>query len=104
VFYAFDLLGLDGQDLRARPLIERKRLLREIVPHTSSALLYASHVEGQGCEFYRLTCERDLEGIVAKRKQGAYGEGWYKIRNPRYSQYEGRRELFEKKHAAVQLG
>jgi bifunctional non-homologous end joining protein LigD len=100
VFYAFDLLGLDGQDLRARPLIERKRLLREIVPQQSSALLYASHIDGQGCEFYRLTCEQDLEGIVAKRKHGAYGEGWFKIRNPSYSQYEGRRQLFEKKRAA----
>ena len=100
MFYVFDLLGLDGQDLRARPLIERKRLLRAIVPLQSSALLYASHLDGQGCAFYRLTCERDLEGIVAKRKHGAYGEGWFKIRNPRYSQYEGRRELFEKKHAA----
>jgi bifunctional non-homologous end joining protein LigD len=100
VFYAFDLLGLDGQDLRPRPLIERKRLLRAIVPHQPSALLYASHVDGRGCEFYRLTCDRDLEGIVAKRKHGAYGEGWFKIRNPSYSQYEGRRELFEKKQAA----
>src|SRR3984885_10641616 len=75
VFYAFDLLGMDGQDLRARPLIERKQLLRELVPRQTSALLYASHIDGQGCEFYRLTCERDLEGIVAKRKHGAYGEG-----------------------------
>jgi bifunctional non-homologous end joining protein LigD len=100
VFYVFDLLGLDGEDLRARPLIERKRLLRSIIPEQPSALLYASHIETQGCEFYRLTCERDLEGIVAKRKQGAYGEGWFRIRNPRYSQYEGRRELFEKKRAA----
>lgn len=88
MFYAFDLLGLDGQDLRARPLIERKQMLRQIVPQKSSA------------RFYRLTCEQDLEGIVAKRKHGAYGEGWFKIRNPRYSQYEGRRELFEKKRAA----
>jgi bifunctional non-homologous end joining protein LigD len=100
VFYVFDLLGLDGRDLRATPLIERKQLLREIIPQQPSALLYASHVEGAGCEFYQLVCDRDMEGIVAKRKHGAYGEGWFKIRNPRYSQYEGRRELFEKKHAA----
>ncbi len=38
----------------------------------------------------------DLEGIVAKRRDGAYGEDWFKIRNPRYSQYEGRRELLER--------
>jgi hypothetical protein len=40
---------------------------------------------------------KDLEGIVDKLKHGRYGEGWFKIRNPRYSQYEGRRELFERK-------
>jgi hypothetical protein len=56
--------------------------------------------DGRGREFYRLTCERDLEGIVAKRMHGGYGEGWFKIRNPLYSQYEGRRELFEKRRAA----
>lgn len=104
VFYAFDLLSLAGRDLRAKPLIERKQMLREIVPQKSPSLLYASYIDGQGCEFYRLTCERDLEGIVAKRKHGSYGEGWFKIRNPRYSQYEGRRELFEKKRAAVAVG
>jgi len=38
---------------------------------------------------------------VAKLKYGAYGEGWFKIRNPQYSQYEGRRELFEKKRVAA---
>ena len=50
---------------------------------------------------FRLACEQDLEGIVAKFRDGAYGEGWYKIRNPGYSQYEGRRELFEKKRVAT---
>jgi bifunctional non-homologous end joining protein LigD len=99
VFYVFDLLWLDGQDLRARPLIERKRLLRSIIPEQPSVLLYASHIDRNGVEFFRLTCEQDLEGIVAKLKHGRYGEGWFKIRNPDYSQREGRRELFEKRHS-----
>jgi ATP-dependent DNA ligase len=64
-------------------------------------LLYASHIERTGKKFFRLTCERDLEGIVGKLRHGAYGEHWYKIRNPRYSQYQGRRELFEKRMAAA---
>jgi ATP-dependent DNA ligase len=66
-------------------------MLREIVPEQPSVLLYASHVERTGVEFFRLARDRDLEGIVAKHRDGAYREGWYKIRNPRYSQYEGRR-------------
>ena len=99
VFYVFDLLWLDGRDLRAQPLMERKRMLRRIVPEHSSVMLYAREVERTGVDFYRLACEQDLEGIVAKLKDGAYGEGWFKIRNPRYSEYEGRRELFERKRA-----
>src|SRR5690242_13378002 len=88
VFYVFDILWLAGEALRSRPLIERKRILRRIVPKPRSAMLYAGHVERTGIEFFRLACEHDLEGIVSKLKHGAYGEGWFKIRNPRYSQYE----------------
>jgi ATP-dependent DNA ligase len=79
-------------------------MLREIVPEQPSVLLYASHVERTGVEFFRLACGRDLEGVVAKHRHGSYGEGWFKIRNPRYSQYEGRRELFERKRSVVTAG
>ena len=99
VFYAFDVLWLDGKDLRPRPLLERKSALRSIIPEQPSVLLYADRVDQSGIDLFRLVCQRDLEGIVAKRKAGVYGEGWFKIRNPGYSQYEGRRELFEKRYA-----
>jgi len=46
-------------------------------------------------------CEQDLEGIVAKAKHAAYGQKWFKIRNAKYSQYEGRRGLFESRRQAV---
>jgi bifunctional non-homologous end joining protein LigD len=100
VFYVFDLLWLNGEDVRDRPLMERKSLLRSIVPEQPSILLYADHVEREGLEFFRLTCQRDLEGIVAKLKLGSYGQGWFKIRNPGYSQRERRREMLERKRAA----
>jgi ATP-dependent DNA ligase len=58
------------------------------------------NLNNYGTEFFRLACERDLEGIVAKLKHAGYGERWYKIRNPGYSQCEGRREMCEKKQAA----
>jgi hypothetical protein len=45
------------------------------------------------------TSEKLSRGIVAKLAHGTYGKRWYKIRNPDYSQYEGRRELFEKRSA-----
>jgi bifunctional non-homologous end joining protein LigD len=102
LLYVFDVLWLERKDLRSRPLLERKRILRSIVPEASSVLLCADHVERSGIDFFRLACERDLEGIIAKRKAGAYGDSWFKIRNPVYSQYEGRRELFEQKYAVRQ--
>src|ERR1700676_2020598 len=70
VFYAFDLLWLDGEDLPAKPLIERKRMLKRLLPPPpSSPILYAQHVERTGIEFYRLACDRDLESGVAKLKR-----------------------------------
>ena len=101
MFYAFDVLWLDSTDLRERPFIERKRLFRSIVHEQRSVLLYADHIDRTGVVVFRLTCERDLEGIVAKLNHGRYGEGWYKIRNPSYSEREGRRELFEKRREAA---
>jgi hypothetical protein len=100
VYYVFDVLWMNGKDLRSLPLDERKRRLRRIVPEQPSVLLYADHIERSGTEFFRLACERDLEGTVAKLRYGKYGAGRYKIRNQRYSQYEGRRELFEKRFSA----
>ena len=76
--------------------MERKAALQGVV-NGHPRILFARHVERNGCDLYRLVCEQDLEGIVAKRKDGAYGEDWFKVRNRNYSQYEGRRELFERR-------
>lgn len=96
VFYAFDCLRLDGRDLRGLPLIERKATLERLVAG-HPRVLYARHIERDGCALFKLVCDQDLEGVVAKRRDAAYGDDWFKIRNPSYSQYEGRRELFEKR-------
>jgi bifunctional non-homologous end joining protein LigD len=97
VFYAFDYLTLDGIDLRKLSLIERKRRLEQLVNKTPG-VLYAQHTDGAfGRRFFDEICARDLEGVVTKRRDGGYGEDWFKIRNPRYSQREGRGELLERK-------
>jgi hypothetical protein len=70
-FVAFDLLSLNGKDLRNRPLMERKRMLRSVVP-AGSPVLYADFVDRHGTRLYEAVCDRDLEGIVAKRKDGLY--------------------------------
>ena len=100
MYYVFDVLWMNEKDLRSLPLVERKRHLRRIVPAQQSALLYADHIEQSGAEFFRIACEPDLEDVVAKHRDGAYAERWYKIRNPGYSQYEGRMELFERERTA----
>jgi hypothetical protein len=70
-FYAFDLLWLDGRDLRGLPLSERKALLRKLLPRKPRALVYVQHVTS-GTDLFRVICERDMEGIVAKQAAASY--------------------------------
>jgi ATP-dependent DNA ligase len=60
-----------------------------------------SGIEERGEDLFKLTVDRDLEGIVGKWKRGAYREGdkstWVKIKNSHYSQIVGREKLFEKR-------
>jgi bifunctional non-homologous end joining protein LigD len=97
-FYAFDLLWIDGRDLRDRPLLERKRRLRKVVGQQPSPVLYADHVTRTGIALFEAASARDLEGIVAKRSDGLYtpeATSWVKIKNRSYSQAERRAEFFE---------
>ena len=104
-FYAFDVLAVDGGDLRGLPLLVRKRRLAAILPAVNSRLLYLDHVAVRGRDLFRAACERDLEGIVAKWARGTYqtgcGTSWLKVKNPAYSQMVGRRELFEARHSGL---
>jgi bifunctional non-homologous end joining protein LigD len=103
-FYAFDLLSLNGEDLRHLPLADRKQKLRGVIPQDGERLLYCDHVEAAGQELFDLVCKRDLEGIVAKRKYDLYlldgSAAWLKIRNREYSQWAGREELFERERSS----
>ena len=95
-FAAFDLLWLDGTDLRSRPLSERKSLLGDLLPEDTGPLYKILTLDEHGRALFSAIKKMDLEGIVAKRKTDAYGAAtsWYKIKNPGYSQGEGRGELF----------
>jgi bifunctional non-homologous end joining protein LigD len=71
VFFAFDLVWLDGTDLCQTPLIERKKKLKGLIERSQcSEILYAQHIEGNGKLFFEEVCERNLEGMVAKRRIG----------------------------------
>jgi bifunctional non-homologous end joining protein LigD len=84
VYYAFDVPYLDGLDLRKVPLVERKKLLRALVPATGTAIRYSDHVEGGGAAFHGEACRLRLEGIVSKRAdapyQGARNRDWLKVK------------------------
>jgi ATP-dependent DNA ligase len=97
-FVAFDLLQVNGRDLRRERLIERKHELERITSGLSS-IVYAEHIERTGIALFEKACELDLEGIVAKHGRAPYDPQrttWFKIRNREYSQMVGREELFER--------
>jgi ATP-dependent DNA ligase len=64
----------------------------------SAIISEALSVTGRGHKLFELMCTHDLEGVVAKRLKDPYGSRvrWLKIKNPSYSQNEGRRELFDR--------
>jgi bifunctional non-homologous end joining protein LigD len=100
-YVALDLLWLNGADLRPLPLSERRQHLQSILPNGSAIISEALSVTCRGHELFELTRAHDLEGIVAKRLKDPYGPRvrWLKIKNPGYSQNEGRRELFDRPKA-----
>ena len=65
-YFAFDLLALDGADLRL-PLEERKARLRAIIPATG-VVKYSDPVIGRGDEMFRAACKQGLEGIISKKR------------------------------------
>jgi len=86
VYYVFDLLFLDGCDLRDRPLRERKELLRQVLPGRPG-LRYSDHLQRQGIAFFNAVRQLEVEGIIAKDGASAYVEGrsfaWRKIKHRR---------------------
>jgi bifunctional non-homologous end joining protein LigD len=97
VYVAFDVLAVDGEDVRALPLKERKALLEKVVRRYG--MQKSEPVLGNGKAAFRAVCGLDLEGIVAKGLGDSYGPrtNWWKILNGDYSQKAGRAELFERR-------
>lgn len=85
VFYAFDLLTLDGEDLRVRALSERRAVLRQLVgAHDPDKRIQFSEALGNGAEMWATACAMGLEGIVSKRLGSRYTSGrqrsWLKVK------------------------
>lgn len=86
VFQIFDLVYLDGYDLTATPLIERKLALQSLFSSIGerSPLRYSDHVEGNGEAFFKQACEYGIEGIVSKLADSKYEStrtrNWLKVK------------------------
>jgi bifunctional non-homologous end joining protein LigD len=105
LYYAFDLIYLDGYDLHRVNLEDRKRLLGEILIPGEN-IRFSDHQVGQGTALFEVAAQRGLEGIVAKRRNSCYEEKrtreWLKIKITRevecviggYTEPEGTREYF----------
>ena len=72
VYYAFDLLHLDGYDVRRAPLRERKELLGRVLAGAAANLRLSEHVRGGGPAFFEQACRMELEGCVSKRADSPY--------------------------------
>jgi bifunctional non-homologous end joining protein LigD len=93
------VLRIHDKDLRQLPLIERKERLLSIMPRVEGRVRYVDYIHERGTDFFNLACAHDVEGIVAKWAGGSYqhgsGTSWLKVKNPTYSQMEGRSDLFD---------
>jgi ATP-dependent DNA ligase len=84
--YAFDLIELNGDDLRRDPLEIRKATLASVVARANPGIRFNGHINGDGPTIFAHACKMGLEGIVSKRKDSMYRSGrskdWLKFKNP----------------------
>jgi len=84
-YYVFDLLFLDGQDLRDKPLLERKKLLKQLLDSIAAPMImYSDHIIGKGAVFFKKASKMHLEGIIGKKISSTYeprrSADWIKIK------------------------
>jgi bifunctional non-homologous end joining protein LigD len=84
LYHAFDLVYLNGRDLRRAPLLKRKQALKSILQESPPALVYVDFLEADGTRVFEQACRMGLEGIVAKRVDAPYRSGrqesWIKLK------------------------
>jgi bifunctional non-homologous end joining protein LigD len=84
---AFDLLALDGDDMRRQPLANPKAALAKLLRKAKPGIRYSEHVTGDDRNIFEHACKLGLEGIVSKRINAPYRSGkvktWPKTKNPK---------------------
>jgi bifunctional non-homologous end joining protein LigD len=86
MLYGFDLLELDGEDLRGLPLADRKKRLARLLGRRRIGIVLSEHTDEDGALLFVHACRMGLEGIVSKRLTAPYRSGpsrdWLKVKNP----------------------
>jgi bifunctional non-homologous end joining protein LigD len=84
--YAFEVIEVNGDDLRREPLEVRKATLASLLRRAAPGLRLNEHIEADGPTVFAHACKMGLEGIVSKRKDSSYRSGrssdWLKMKNP----------------------
>jgi bifunctional non-homologous end joining protein LigD len=86
MLFAFDLLELNGEDLRSLPLVDRKIKLAKLLARSRSGIVFNEHTDEDGATVFEHACRMGLEGIISKRLSAPYRSGpsrdWIKVKNP----------------------
>lgn len=98
LLYAFDLIEIDGVDLRREPIEERKRALAKLLGGAIGAgIMFCGHIEGDARKVFEHACKLGYEGIVSKRAGSLYRSGrsadWLKMKNPESAAVAREREI-----------
>ncbi len=85
LYYLFDILSLNGKDLRNLPLIERKKILKTLIGKGKlKSIKYCDHIDEHGIAFFKAAAKKGFEGIIAKKADSAYqfsrSSDWLKIK------------------------
>ncbi|MFD0960024.1 DNA ligase D [Paenibacillus chungangensis] len=90
-YIVFDLLALDGEDLRGKPLTDRKERLEALLQNAPGNLYYSRHIRGRGKESFAAACEASMEGIIGKKADSAYSGtrtgDWIKLKCDRRQEF-----------------
>lgn len=105
-YILFDLLALDGEDLRGQPLIARKETLRDLMRDSPENLYYSQHIAGNGKGSLLAACQANMEGIVGKRAGSVYSGtrngDWIKLKCDKRQEFViGGYTLSDKKTSGV---
>jgi bifunctional non-homologous end joining protein LigD len=91
VYFAFDLLYADGIDLSGATLLDRKRVLQQLLADAPAIIRYSDHFDVPGRDFFTSACKLGLEGIVCKRADGTFQSGrssaWLKVKCVRRQEF-----------------